>query len=197
MGLFFKKSAADPDVQRMLAFQKGSQEAFRELFETHRKPVINFCRRFCRDNSLAEDLAQEVFLRVYRGASGYRPQARFTTWLYRIAVNVCLNETRSRRGVTESLDKPVREGDGENTRQVADDQRPNAADMAEAKEREEHISRALALLPEPQRIALMLRTYHEFSYTEIASQMSCSEAKVKTLIFRARQAMREALKDYL
>ncbi|MDA8404936.1 MAG: sigma-70 family RNA polymerase sigma factor [Desulfobacteraceae bacterium] len=189
----------DPDVRRMLCFQNGDQRAFRELFEIHRKPVINFCFRFCRNRTLAEDLAQEVFLRVYRGAGGYRPDARFTTWLYRIAVNVCLNETRKARYHVrvESIDRPGLEGMDDMPREVSDDCLPNPGEMVASKQRDAAIERAMTRLPEQQRIALVLRTHHGFSYDEIASQMSCSEGKVKTLIFRARQRLKEMLKEYL
>ncbi|MFZ2632661.1 MAG: sigma-70 family RNA polymerase sigma factor [Desulfosalsimonadaceae bacterium] len=183
----------------MLHFQGGDQSAFRELFETHQKPIINFCFRFCRNRALAEDLAQEVFLRVYRGAGGYRPDARFTTWLYRIAVNVCLNETRKSQYhvQVESIDRPGIKDSDDMPRQVTDEGRTSPGEMVASKQRDEMLGRALARLPEQQRIALVLRTYHEFSYDEIAVQMFCSEGKVKTLIFRARQALKETLKDYL
>ena len=198
--MFIKKdSHTDPDVRRMLHFQNGDLGAFRQLFESYQKPIINFCFRFCRNRALAEDLAQEVFLRVYRGAGGYRSDARFTTWLYRIAVNVCLNETRKREYhvQVESIDRPGLKDLDDMPRQVSDEYRPNPGEMVDSKERDEMLGRALAGLPDQQRIALVLRTYHEFSYDEIAVQMSCSEGKVKTLIFRARQALKETLKDYL
>jgi len=196
-----KTTHTDPDVRRMLCFQSGDAGAFRELFETHQKSIINFCFRFCQNRALAEDLAQEVFLRVYRGAGGYRPDARFSTWLYRIAVNVCLNETRKieYRARVESIDRPGFKGgdDTDTPRQVSDENQASPGDMVASRERDEAIARALTRLPEQQRIALVLRTYQDFSYDEIAVQMSCSEGKVKTLIFRARQTLKELLKDYL
>ena len=184
----------------MLCFQNGDQVAFRELFESYQKPVINFCFRFCRNRAIAEDLTQEVFLRVYRGAVGYRPDARFSTWLYRIAVNVCLNETQKRqyRVSLESIDRPPGFKDTDNmARPVSDDHRPDPGEMVASKQRDEAIGRAMMRLPEQQRMALVLRTYQDFCYDEIAVQMSYSEGKVKTLIFRARQALKEMLKDYL
>lgn len=191
----------DPDVRRMCCFQNGDEAAFRELFEAHQKPLINFCFRFCQNRNLAEDLAQEVFLRVYRGAAGYRPEARFTTWLYRIAVNVCLNENRKGRGrlATDSLDRPGKNSaeNDDGPRQVRDEGRPNPGEIMLEKQRQTAIAKALARLPEQQRMAMILRTHHEFSYDEIAAQMSCSPGKVKTLIFRARQSLKEMLTDYL
>jgi len=194
-----KTPHTDPDVQRMLCFQNVDAGAFRELFEIHQKPIINFCFRFCQNRALAEDLAQEVFLRVYRGARGYRPDARFSTWLYRIAVNVCLNETRKiqYRVQVESIDRPKFKDEDDTPRQMSDEGQPDAGDMVVSKQRDEAIARALTRLPEQQRMALVLRMYHEFAYDEIAVQMSCSEGKVKTLIFRARQTLKELLKDYL
>ena len=190
---------SDPDVRRMLNYQNGDQRAFRELFEIHQKPVINFCFRFCQNRALAEDLAQEVFLRVYRGAAGYRPEARFNTWLYRIAVNVCLNETRKihYRVQVDSIDRPGPKGGDDSPRQICDEEQADPGEKVASKQREEMIARSLAGLPDQQRIALALRTYQEFSYEDIAGQMSCSEGKVKTLIFRARQTLKEMLKDFL
>lgn len=189
----------DVDAALMLRFKGGDGDAFRKLFGKYQGPIINFCFRFCWDRSLAEDLAQEVFLRVYRGAGRYRAEARFSTWLYRIAVNVCLNETRKLRknSVTRSLDQPPGDDPDSRAQEYPDENQAPADDAMASIQRDDAIYRALQTLPDPQRIALVLRIYDEFPYDEIARQMNASEGKVKTLIFRGRQRLREALEGVL
>lgn len=192
----------DPDVQLMLRFKNGDEESFRKLFSRYQIRIINFCFRFCNDPVLAEDLAQEVFLRIYRGARRYRPKARFSTWIYRIAVNVCLNEARKLKKsyLTQSIDHPVQSDAPDADHRLpeyGDDTHVPADDMMVNRLRDEKITAALAKLPEQQRAAVLLRIYDEFSYREIAHQMSATEAKVKTLIFRARQQMKQTLKEWL
>jgi RNA polymerase sigma-70 factor (ECF subfamily) len=169
------------------------------LFAKYQGPIINFCFRFCSDRALAEDLAQDVFLRVYRGAGRYRAEARFSTWLYRIAVNVCLNETRKLRKnfMTRSIDQPTGDDPDSRMPEYPDENQAPADDAISSCQRDDQIHRALQALPDPQRIALVLRIYDEFPYEEIARQMNASEGKVKTLIFRGRQRLREALEGIL
>jgi len=188
----------DPDVTLMLAFARGDQKAFHELFAKHRKNVINFCYRFCFNREAAEELAQEVFIRVYQAAGRYRPFARFSTWLYRIAVNVCLNECRKQeyKCQTHSIDQPIRSGQSEIIREIEDEHSKSAQDMLEDGEREKTVQRAMAALPEKQRLALLLRVFNEFSYQEIAMQMETSENHVKALIHKGRRRLQELLKDY-
>lgn len=191
----------DPDVQLMLRFKDGDESGFRQLFSKYQARMINFCFRFCSDRELAEDLAQEVFIRVYRGVRGYRPKARFSTWIYRIAVNVCLNESRKlkKRYSTHSIDRPFADSDDQNNRlpEFQDETHPAADEMIVSGQRDEQIKAALQMLSEQQRIAVVLRIYNEFSYNEIARQMSVSEGKVKTLIFRGRQQLKQSLKGIL
>ena len=193
----------DPDVQLMLRFQKGDEDGFLKLFSKYQTRIIHFCFRFCGDRALAEDLAQDVFLRVYRGARRYRPQAKFITWLYRIAVNVCLNDARKQKKawLFRSLDRMARPGTADDPDgrmpEYADTNSVSAEDEMALRERDEKIKAALTKLPDEQRAAVLLRIYDDFSYREIADQMAVSEGKVKTLIFRGRQQMKEALKDWL
>jgi RNA polymerase sigma-70 factor (ECF subfamily) len=189
----------DPDVQLMLRFKDGDENGFRQLFSEYQARMINFCFRFCSDRELAEDLAQEVFIRVYRAAKRYQPTARFSTWIYRIAVNVCLNETRKlkKRYLKQSLDRPEAGEQNDRLPEYPDESRLAADEMMVAGQRDERIKKALQDLPEQQRIAVLLRIYDEFSYSEIAGQMSVSEGKVKTLIFRGRQKLKQTLKHSL
>jgi RNA polymerase sigma-70 factor (ECF subfamily) len=182
---------ADSDIQLMLDFKDGNALAFQKLFNKYKKQVMNYCFRFCGNLAVAEELAQETFLRMYRAASRYQPKARFTTWLFKIATNVCLNELRkpdySQKVQSVSLDDPA--GDSA----IADADQFGADADYELNETQRIIHRAIMKLPEKQRAALMLRIEGEFSYKEIAKQMFCSENHVKILIFRARQQLKELL----
>ena len=187
----------DPDVQLMLRFRDGDEDAFRKLFSKFQDQIINFCYRFCSDRDLAEDLAQEVFLRVYRGGRRYRPKARFSTWLYRIAVNVCLNEVRKMKKYsgTQSMDRTTTDDSDDRPPEYGDKNQVPADEMISGRQRDQQIKTALRNLPKEQRAAVVLRIYNEFSYKDIADQMSVSEGKVKTLIFRGRQALKESLRE--
>ena len=189
---------ADPDVQIMLRFSTGDESAFSLLFSSYRKKVVNYCYRFCGDRVMAEDLAQDVFLRVYRAASRYRPEARFSTWLFKIATNVCLNASRSnrRRAATVSIDDPVRTPDGEMRREI-EDPHPQPIDCMMDQERQKQLQQAIAALPAQQRAALLLRIELDFSYAEIASQLKCSVNSVKTWIHRGRLTLVDTLKPFM
>jgi RNA polymerase sigma-70 factor, ECF subfamily len=188
----------DPDVFLMLAFSRGDENAFRELFNKYKNNIINFCFRFCFSRGVAEELAQEVFIRVYQAADRYRPDARFSTWLYRIAVNICLNESRKNKYKVhiKSMDQPDDIGHSEFVRDIEDQESLSSHDLVEAREREKFIGQAMSTLSEKQRIALILRIFNEFSYQEIAGQMDISESKVKSLIYKGRQRLQELLKEF-
>ncbi len=112
----------DPDVQHMLLFKDGNTDAFRVLFEKYKRPIINFCFKFCGDRQMAEELAQEVFIRVHKAAPRYRPDAKFSTWIYRIATNLCLNELRRKKYTyeTESIDQPISSDKGNMEKEYED-----------------------------------------------------------------------------
>jgi RNA polymerase sigma-70 factor (ECF subfamily) len=175
----------DSDVRLMLRFQDGDTEAFEQLFSRHTRAVVNFAYRFVRNREMAEELAQEIFLRVFEGAAGYRPQAKFTPWLYRIATNVCLNEIRkphvhaARRSIAS--DQP---GGGE----AIALELTTGSDPSTRLERQAislALKQALDQIPEKQRIAFILNKYQELSYSEVAEIMAVSEKAVKSLIHRA------------
>jgi RNA polymerase sigma-70 factor, ECF subfamily len=188
----------DPDVSLMLAFSRGDENAFRELFNKYKNKIINFCFRYCFNRGVAEELTQEVFIRVYQAADRYRPEARFSTWLYRIAVNLCLNEFRKGKYKAHiiSIDQPDHIGHSEFVRDIEDQGSLSSHDLVIAREREKLIEQAMSALSEKQRIALILRIFNGFSYQEIASQMNISESKVKSLIYRGRQRLQELLKEF-
>lgn len=181
----------DSDIQLMMRFKNGDSHAFQTLFNKHKKRVINYCFRFCGNHGLAEDLAQETFLRVYKAAPRYKPKARFTTWLFKIATNVCLNELRKPvyRSRIESLSS---EGGNEGDR-ITDPHQKGLDDDFETNETLHILKRAIMELPEKQRAALLLKIEGEFSYKEIAKQIHRTENNVKILIFRARQRLKEIL----
>jgi len=188
----------DSDIQLMLSFKNGDGRAFQQLFNKYKKRVVNYCYRYCGNRAVAEDLSQEIFIRVYKAAGTYRPKALFSTWLFKIATNVCLNEIRRPvyRAKIESIDQA---SDGENaaSREIAMEPARSRPDLLlEEQEYQTRVREAMAQLPEQQRVALLLRSAEEFSYREIGRQIECSENRVKTLIHRGRKRMKQILGAY-
>jgi RNA polymerase sigma-70 factor (ECF subfamily) len=180
------------DVELMLRVKHGDREAFSLLVQRHRKPLINFIYRFTVDPGESEDLAHEVFIKVFRSASRYEPRAAFSTWLYRIATNLALNYLRDHRPqLATSLDWGSEEED--RSRTELRDKMTLVEDQLLTQERVEQIRQALAALPENQRLAVVLTKYQELSLKEAAEVMKCSEAAVKSLIFRAYTTLRQKL----
>jgi RNA polymerase sigma-70 factor (ECF subfamily) len=185
----------DSDIQLMLSFKNGDERAFGQLFDKYKKRVINFCYRYCGHRAVAEELAQEIFIRVYKAAATYRPKARFSTWLFKIATNVCLNEIRKPvyRARLESIDQ-AQDEENAAAREIAMEPARSAPDMMlESRQEQARVRGAMEQLSEQQRAALLLRTTEEFSYREIGRQMGCSENRVKTLIHRGRKRMKQIL----
>lgn len=184
---------ATSDVELMLRLKRGDHEAFNVLVQRHRKPLINFIYRFTTNLGESEDLAHEVFIKVFQSASKYEPKAAFSTWLYRIATNLALNYLRDHKPrLATSLDSGAEE-QGEKPASELRDRGTLAEDQLLERERVEQIRLALAALPENQRLAVILTKYQELSLKEAAGIMKCSEAAVKSLIFRAYTTLRERL----
>ncbi len=181
------------DVQLMLDVKAGDEASFDLLLRRYRIPVVNFLCRMVRDTATAEDLAQEVFLRVYRARKKYSPTAKFTTWLFRIATNLALNSIRDNRHkqLEDSLDAPV-EGEEAAPRELASRDMRIDEHMIE-RDRCEFIRRAVESLPEKQRAAVLLHKYEEMDYGEIARILECSESALKSLLFRAYETLRAQL----
>ena len=177
----------DDDVRLMLSFQHGNIHDFERLMQRHYKPTLNLARRFLSDPVLAEDVAQNVFLQVFKSAAGYRPAASFTTWLYTITRNACYSELRRAVRRPGSLDD-----------EAAPDP-PAAAqpDSIEKDERQSAVRLAITALPDNQRMALILRRYDQLSYEQIARAMETSVSAVKALLHRARQSLKERLKEFV
>ncbi len=184
------------DEALMARVARGRQDAFEVLLSRYEDAVITFCYAFLGNRDSAEDLAQETFLRVYRSAGRYRPLAKFTTWLYRIAANLCINELNKRKlRRAVSLDEPAG-SDPDGTRiveRIASDQ---AAPLSEAEKREAHrlVEKAISHLPEDQRSTLVLVEYHHLSYREIAEILGVTVSAIKMRVKRARESLRDMLR---
>ncbi len=190
--------AADPDARLMLRVKAGDMTAFETLVVRYKQPVINFIYRTLPDAAEAEDLAQIVFVQIYKSAHRYRDTARFSTWLFTIARNVCLNELRRRsRHPACSLDEVRHGDDDEGGRQIMDTRQLFPSDLALRGELEAKVDDAVRALPENQRTAILLFTWEDLSYDEIAKVLGCSLQATKSLIFRARESLKRQLKPYL
>jgi RNA polymerase sigma-70 factor, ECF subfamily len=188
----------DPDAALMLRVKQGDRAAFAELVDKYKQPIMNLACRTIRDATEAEDLAQNVFVQVYKSAHRYRSSAKFSTWLFTIARNLCLNEIRRRsRHPAESLDAPRPEAEDQASLQVPDRKTVPPPDQLLQRELEEKLEQALAGLPENQRTALLLCRQADLSYEEIAKVLGCSLSATKSLIHRGRGTLKQKLKPYL
>jgi RNA polymerase sigma-70 factor, ECF subfamily len=189
---------SDPDAVLMLRVKRGDRAAFTALVEKYKQPVMNFVFRSLRDETEAEDLAQNVFLQVYKSRSRYVRTAKFSTWLFTIARNLCLNEIRRRsRHPAESLEETHAENEDQPQRQYEDKKVFLPSEKILHGELAQKIEEALAGLPENQRSAILLCRQDELSYEEIAEILDCSLSATKSLIHRGRETLREKLKPYL
>jgi len=190
-------AAADYDVGLMLAFQRGDELAFQELVERNHARVIGLIYRFISDSSDAEDLAQEVFLRIYRARHTYKPTAKFSTWMFRITANVSLNALRSRANRRDdvSIDQMVESGEG--SRALLDPETTMPDHHLHQEELQGKVQEAIQALPEKQQIAVILNKYEGMSYADIARTIGCSTMAVKSLLARARDNLKDRLLLYL
>jgi RNA polymerase sigma-70 factor (ECF subfamily) len=179
---------ADPDIELMLRFQKGDERCFEELVKKHTRGLLNLVFRYLGDASRAEDVSQDIFVKVYRARMKYEPKAKFSTWLYRIAVNHCLNEIRARKN-QPSLATPINDLLEEPQGQDPD-ARLSQAELHQA------VKAAINALPENQRMAVILARYEEMTYDEIAEAMSMSLEAVKSVLFRAKENLKLSLSKY-
>jgi RNA polymerase sigma-70 factor, ECF subfamily len=183
--------ALEQDAQLMLRVGEGDDTSFALLLERHRGPVVHFLYRMVQNQAVSEELAQEVFLRVYRSRLKYEPTAKFTTWLFRIATHVALNSIRDAKKEKghESLDEEMLDG---TERQVADRQPTVEQEMVhEVKLRE--VRQAIEALPAKQRAAVLMHKYESMDYAQIAGVLGCSESAIKSLLFRAYETLRDRL----
>ncbi len=185
-------AAIEHDAQLMLRVRDGDTASFGLLLDRHRVPVIHFVYRMIQNQAIAEELAQEVFLRVYRSRATYEPTAKFTTWLFRITTHLALNWIRDQKNERrqQSLDSEAPKGTA--PLQVAD-LGPNVEQNMLRKARMDEIRQAISALPDKQRAAVMMHKYEEMDYHQIAGVLQCSESAVKSLLFRAYESLRSKL----
>lgn len=178
----------EPEIEWMARIRDGDMEAFRHLVETHQARVIGTISKMLGSDAEAEDLAQQVFIRVWKSAPRYRPTAKFTTWLFRITRNLVFNELRRKRHFVdqaEEMPEPAERRDQEPDQVLMEGELQSA------------IQAAINRLPESQRLAIILRRYEEMPYEEIATVMGTTVPAVKSILFRARAELRERLEKYL
>jgi RNA polymerase sigma-70 factor (ECF subfamily) len=182
----------DADAQLMLRVRDGDDESFRQLLHRHRNPLVHFLYRMVQDQAVSEELAQEVFLRIFRSRETYVPTARFTTWMFRIGTHVALNWLRDEKHArrqeriddAEPAEGPVRE---------LADRTPSVEQRMLYEARLAEIRQAIAMLPDKQRAAVLMHKYEEMEYSQIAAVLECSESAVKSLLFRAYESLRARL----
>jgi RNA polymerase sigma-70 factor, ECF subfamily len=186
------------DAEIMLRVKAGDMPAFDYLVQKYRRPMVSFMYRMSRNPAAAEDLAQEVFLRVYRSRATYEASAKFTTWIYRIATNLAVNHARDTRHerpeVQLSLDEPDQET---GTTFEVPDGTLNAEQAMMRRERMRAIRDKVEALPEQQKLAVIMHKYHQMDYRQIADVLKKSESATKSLLFRAYETLREQLKEFV
>jgi RNA polymerase sigma-70 factor (ECF subfamily) len=186
------------DAEVMLRAKTGDEAAFDYLVQKYRRPMMNFMYRMVHNAAVAEDLAQEVFLRVYRSRESYEASAKFSTWLYRIATNLAVNHARDSRHDrpenTVSLDEP-----DDNTGLAIDvpDGALSAEEMLVRRERMTAIRQRVHELPERQKVAVIMHKYQQMDYQEISEVLKLSESATKSLLFRAYETLRGQLKEFV
>jgi RNA polymerase sigma-70 factor, ECF subfamily len=185
------------DSEIMLRVREGDDSGYTYLIEKYRKPILHFMFRMVRNQAVAEELAQEVFLRVYRSRASYRAEAQFSTWLYRIATNLGVNHARDHKHEKAAQNVYLDQADPETGLQpdLADPRASAEQDLVKD-ERMRAIREHVFALPERQRSAVLMHKYQGMDYKEIGKVLKLSESATKSLLFRAYQTLRESLKDF-
>ncbi len=186
------------DAEIMLRVRDGDDSGFDFLIAKYRRPIVHFMYRMVHNQGIAEELAQEVFLRVYRSRATYRAEARFSTWLYRIATNLGVNHARDTKYERAASNVYLDEPDAETgTRPDLADSTPTAEQDLLREERMQAIRKYVMALPERQRAAVLMHKYEGMDYKQIGDVLKLSESATKSLLFRAYQSLREKLKDFV
>jgi RNA polymerase sigma-70 factor, ECF subfamily len=183
--------ALDYDAELMLRVKEGDGASFGVLLDKYRQPVVHFVYRMVQNHAVAEELAQEVFLRVYRSRSTYEATAKFTTWLFRIATHLALNSLRD--GKNRRMEEPLDRDQSEAPIRQLSDSRPTIEQNMLHQARLDEIRDAISMLPDKQRAAVLMHKYEEMEYSQIAKVLSCSESAIKSLLFRAYETLRARL----
>jgi len=182
----------ESDIELMMRVKDGDDSAFNELIRRHYRSVMNFIYRFTRDRENSEDLTQEVFLRIYRSVKSYKPEAKFTTWLFKIATNLCITKVKYRnKEQTLSLD------DVSGTEDLKDSKISDGFDLKYRSEMRKIIFDALNSIPERERVSIILCKYEGLSYDEVAEVIGCTVGAVKTYVHRGRLKLIDRLKPFL
>jgi len=186
------------DIQIIGKVIDGDKSAFNELMDRYEKPILNFAYRLLSSRTEAEDVTQEVFLRAYKNIETFEFRAKFSTWLFKIARNLCLNKLRhTLHFPTFSIDKPVKGDEHDFQRQIEDKKQVSPASNLLKKELQDIVRAVLDSLPKNQKIAVVLRRYEDMSYEEISIIMSCSVSAVKSILNRAKQTLKNRLEYYV
>ena len=187
-------ASLERDAELMLRVRDGDETSFALLLEKHRNSVIHFLYRMVQNQAIAEELAQEVFLRVYRSRETYEPTAKFTTWLFRITTHLALNHVRDRRNdkLNDSIDEKIEDGA---PRQLPA-REANVEEQLLRDARLGEVRKAIEELPDKQRGAVLMHKYQEMEYSQIAAVLGCSESAVKSLLFRAYESLRTSLRQF-
>ena len=188
-GVCLEGDFRDPDERMVHEFLSGNADAFAEILERYKNLVLNVAYRFLQDRTEAEDVTQDVFLNVYRSAKTYKPRAKFSTWVYKITANICLNRLRDK--------KEFPKADLKSDCLLNPSSRLSPPEELERKELQKIVKTALMSLPSSQRMAVILKKYQGLSYHEIAEVMSCSIPAVESLLQRAKNNLRETLRPFL
>jgi RNA polymerase sigma-70 factor (ECF subfamily) len=183
-------AALERDAELMLRVRDGDPASFALLLERHRGPVIHFVYRMVQNQAVAEELAQEVFFRVYRSRATYEPTAKFTTWLFRIATHLALNWLRD--GKHEKSQESIERPEEGPARQFSDSS-PNVEQKLLRQAKLAEVRLAIEELPDKQKAAVLMHKYQEMGYAQIAGALGCSESAVKSLLFRAYETLRSRL----
>lgn len=190
----------DPDVQLMLRVKDGDESAFAELVSRYQNRLISIFMNLVDERSAAEDLAQEVFLRIYRARNGYEPNARFATWVFRIAHNLASNSRRSkgrRKEVSLDADDAGTQRPGSHEELLKEKSSLMPARQLDRSELQQRVREAMRSLGERQQMALLLHKFEEMSYEDIAETMEITPSAVKSLLARARENLRARLEAYV
>ena len=184
--------AIDLDTQLMIRVQRDDAPSFGELLGRNRNLVINYLSRMVVNRAIAEELAQDVFIRVYRSRRTYEPTAKFSTWLYRITTNVALNHFRDQKRNQNQVSLDMQ--DSANLKRETQDNAPLIEDRLVREVVARQIRRAVRALPPKQRAAVIMHKYDEMDYAQIASVLRCTPSAVKALMFRAYETLRLRLR---
>jgi len=183
----------DSDIDLILRVKNGDEAAFSEILRRYYGKILNYVYRYTNNRETSEDLTQEIFMRVHRSVKNYKPEAKFSTWLYKIATNLCLTEVTTRaRKHASSLDEIQ-----ENIGTLEDERSVDQADVRYRNEIKDIMFEAMESLSENERTAIMLCKYEQLSYDEVAETLDCTVGAVKTYVYRGRMKLIEKLKPYV